>query len=321
MLSLSLGALLLCSSATSFAMTPLHVQFKKKARVNVFRGEILKAVVKVASPLFPLVGLHGVVKHTAKDFKKGWQMARTGVIQSKLGDALADGRAYQPKTGLRKARTAAWYFARGLTRIVMPHTLLFHAASSAWRNLVAGSEVLVHGASLRQQQLEQRASALKCGHESGFIAARGSIRPAYFPKAYSSAIVYPRSQAVLQVKATAAPAVRGLAPLKEPVSKPLGQQLSSAFGASADPRMGLLLARALARSQFQAAKLKARREKASTALPMIAEEPEQKAEAKQDFKPVQTAISALAEIRLESRHEIASPSSPENFQESHVSGG
>lgn len=160
-------------STVSFADTSVRMRFESKARCSALYGEVFKAAAKMTFPLTLVVGVKGIIKHTAKDFKKSWQMARTGVIQSKLGDALAKGHLYHQQTGMRKVRTSAFYLARGIARVVAPHSVLFHAASSAWRNLKAGSSMLSLGRSARQQKLEARAEALANGWHSFPTYSRG----------------------------------------------------------------------------------------------------------------------------------------------------
>lgn len=60
------------------------------------------------TPLSLVVGMQGIFKHAAKDFRKGWEMAKAGVIQPHLGNALAKGKYYRQRAGLRKIPVSAY---------------------------------------------------------------------------------------------------------------------------------------------------------------------------------------------------------------------
>lgn len=159
----------------SFAQSPVERELENKARGRAFYGEVFKASAKVLTPLAIVVGVKGILKHTAKDFRKGWQMARTGVIQSHLGDRLAYGSTsdYRRQTGFRKVATSARYFASGLSRLILPHSLVYHTVKSAWKTLKAGNDMLRYGYSTRQRTLEARAQALAKGYHKRYYHEKG----------------------------------------------------------------------------------------------------------------------------------------------------
>ncbi len=147
----------LLQTQPSFALTPILGHHN---RIKASQKEIGKAILKAS--LSPIFGGASMLKHAGRDFVKGWQMARTGVIQSKLGDTLAQGRVYHQKTGFRRALTASAYIARAMIRLI-PNAANFtiHAGNSGRRNLQAASDIAALGYTERQLKLERRANALK----------------------------------------------------------------------------------------------------------------------------------------------------------------